>query len=142
MAQSEHEPIDPLAEARKRQLERIERFRRAGYHVNPNTHRPEAYLGDAVYASWDGFSIWLDTRASGPEHQVQLCLGPEELEALDRFRAPLGESQLRPPLTRELKTELTNMLMDLGMGKDMPTPEQRRRLVVVAVLVQGIPVNA
>lgn len=130
-----------LIELQQRQKERIERYRRAGYRQNPQTQRFETYLGDAVYASWDGFNIWLDTRASGPD-KVELCLGPEELEALDRFRAPLGEPQLRPPLTRELKTELTNMLMDLGMSKAVPTDEQRRRLAAVAVLVQGIPVNA
>jgi len=48
----------------------------------------EDYLGDGVYATWDGWSITLDLRAQLPTSPVTtIALEPEVLEALDRFRA-------------------------------------------------------
>jgi hypothetical protein len=32
----------------------------------------ETYLGDGVYASFDGFQIWLDTRAQLPVNRIAL----------------------------------------------------------------------
>jgi hypothetical protein len=32
----------------------------------------ETYLGDGVYASFDGFQIWLDTRAQHPVNRIAL----------------------------------------------------------------------
>jgi hypothetical protein len=47
----------------------------------------ETYLGDGVYASFDGFGIWLDLRAQGPE---RICLEPNVLVALVEFAKTLG----------------------------------------------------
>jgi hypothetical protein len=47
----------------------------------------ERYLGDGVYASFDGWSIWLDLRAQGPE---RICLEPEVLANLIEFALALG----------------------------------------------------
>ena len=32
----------------------------------------EEYLGDGVYASFDGYQIWLDTRAQHPVNRIAL----------------------------------------------------------------------
>ena len=32
----------------------------------------ETYLGDGVYASFDGYQIWLDTRAQDPVNRIAL----------------------------------------------------------------------
>jgi hypothetical protein len=32
----------------------------------------ETYLGDGVYASFDGYQIWLDTRAQHPVNRIAL----------------------------------------------------------------------
>jgi len=32
----------------------------------------DEYLGDGVYASWDGHQIWLDTRAQQPVNKIAL----------------------------------------------------------------------
>lgn len=45
----------------------------------------ERYLGDGVYASYDGYNVWLDTRAQEPIQQI--ALEPDVLVALDAFRA-------------------------------------------------------
>jgi hypothetical protein len=64
----------------------------------------DVYLGDGVYASFDGFNIWLDTRAQLPEHRI--ALEPATYEALvsyvaylqqkaeDRVKAKLEEKSL------------------------------------------------
>lgn len=43
-----------------------------------------AYLGDGVYATFDGYNIWLDLRAQ--VDTTRICLEPQVLEALDKFR--------------------------------------------------------
>lgn len=43
----------------------------------------ETYLGDGVYATWDGWHIWLDLRAQGPD---KIALDPSVLDALQEFR--------------------------------------------------------
>ena len=49
---------------------------------------PEAYLGDGVYASFDGWNIWLATRVQTPVHTI--CLEPEVIAALVKFMKSLG----------------------------------------------------
>jgi hypothetical protein len=44
----------------------------------------ETYLGDGLYASWDGFSIWLRAPRSNGDHYV--ALEPEVFTALLKFR--------------------------------------------------------
>lgn len=44
---------------------------------------PEDYLGDGVYASFDGYHIWLDTRAQIPINRI--ALEPSVLAALNRY---------------------------------------------------------
>lgn len=47
----------------------------------------ETYLGDGVYAKFDGWNIWLDLHAQGPD---RICLEPEVLLALFKFAKSLG----------------------------------------------------
>ncbi len=51
----------------------------------------EMYLGDAVYASFDGYHIWLKT-SNGIETTNQIALEPGVLNTLDMFRKQLQES--------------------------------------------------
>lgn len=44
------------------------------------------YLGDAVYASFDGYNIWLRT---GDGNQQQIALEPAVFDALVRYREKL-----------------------------------------------------
>ncbi len=46
----------------------------------------ETYLGDAVYASFDGYRIWLRTGDGGNQ---RIALEPAVLWALDSWRAAL-----------------------------------------------------
>ena len=48
----------------------------------------DRYLGDGVYASYDGYAIGLDLRAQGTR-EVKIFLEPEVLQALDRYRADI-----------------------------------------------------
>lgn len=48
---------------------------------------PDSYLGDGVYASFDGFCIWLDLR--GQNSKTKIALEPEVLASLDRYRAEI-----------------------------------------------------
>lgn len=43
----------------------------------------DAYLGDGVYASFDGYAICLDLRG---QDKSRIVLGPTELAALDVYR--------------------------------------------------------
>jgi hypothetical protein len=47
---------------------------------NPN----EEYLGDGVYAVWDGWTITLDLRAQ--DDTTRIALEPEVIDSLMRFR--------------------------------------------------------
>lgn len=51
------------------------------------------YLGDGVYASYDGYQIWLRTPREGGWHEI--ALEPPVLEALDEYRARIAESDRR-----------------------------------------------
>ena len=42
-------------------------------------HIPDTYLGDGVYASFDGCLLWLDLRA---QDNSRIALEPEVLESL------------------------------------------------------------
>lgn len=42
------------------------------------------YLGDGVYASFDGFAIWLTTE-NGIVTTNRICLEPEVCQALSEF---------------------------------------------------------
>lgn len=44
----------------------------------------DVYLGDGVYASFDGYQIWLDTRAQRPVSRI--ALDSNVLWNLDRFK--------------------------------------------------------
>ena len=50
----------------------------------------ETYLGDAVYASFDGYQIWLRTGDSGNQ---RIALEPAVLNALDDYRKHLQQEQ-------------------------------------------------
>jgi hypothetical protein len=43
----------------------------------------ETYLGDGVYAVFDGYQIWLDTRAQYPVNKI--ALEPYVYQALKKF---------------------------------------------------------
>ena len=44
----------------------------------------DTYLGDGVYASFDGYQIILDLRAQ--DSTTRIALEPQVLEALDRYK--------------------------------------------------------
>jgi hypothetical protein len=51
---------------------------------------PETYLGDGVYATHDGYHVWLDCRAQpgltiGPSGAPSIALEPPVLRELMRF---------------------------------------------------------
>lgn len=52
------------------------------------------YLGDGVYASFDGYHVSLDTRAQNPVNYI--ALGPSVLAALARYVARLNEPEPEP----------------------------------------------
>lgn len=43
----------------------------------------DTYLGDGVYASFDGYQIWLDTRAQEPVNRI--ALEPAAYSALLKY---------------------------------------------------------
>lgn len=50
------------------------------------------YLGDAVYAIFDGDGIWLHTNSHKPEEaDNKIYLEPAVLSALDRFRTRMAQ---------------------------------------------------
>ncbi len=44
----------------------------------------DEYLGDGVYASWDGFHLWLDLR--GQDKTTRIALEPSVMGRLIEFR--------------------------------------------------------
>lgn len=50
------------------------------------------YIGDGVYASYDGFSFWLET-SNGEEIKNRICLEPDVLEALILYVQYVRENQ-------------------------------------------------
>lgn len=62
----------------------------------PNTDKFKAYLGDSVYAYFDGFAIHLTTENGyGPTSTI--VLEPEVLHALDAFRKRMEEMHPKTP---------------------------------------------
>lgn len=60
----------------------------------------EVYLGDGVYASHDGYQVWLRTERDG--RPVAIALEPAVMERLIRFDAAVRDgrqsiSDRRPP---------------------------------------------
>jgi len=49
--------------------------------------KKEVYLGDGLYASFDGYSFWLRAPRENGDHEV--ALEPEILKAFDDFRASI-----------------------------------------------------
>jgi len=49
------------------------------------------YLGDGVYASYDGFHIWLDLR--GQDSTTRIALDWQVLRELDRFKAIIEKGE-------------------------------------------------
>jgi hypothetical protein len=49
----------------------------------------ERYIGDGVYASFDGFNIWLRTQRETGWHEI--ALEPEVLDALLAYAKSLRE---------------------------------------------------
>jgi hypothetical protein len=58
----------------------------------PTIH--DEYLGDGVYASFDGFQIWLDTRAQSPVNRI--ALDPQTYSALLRYAQRI-KALITPP---------------------------------------------
>lgn len=50
----------------------------------------ETYLGDGLYASFDGFQFWL--RAPRPEGDHRVALEPSTMMAFDEYRAKITEA--------------------------------------------------
>lgn len=46
-----------------------------GEDAAPKAPRAETYLGDGVYASYDGFQVWLRTDRGGGQHLIALETG-------------------------------------------------------------------
>lgn len=61
-----------------------------------------SYIGDGVYASHDGYAIWLTCTIDGRVQEV--CLEPEVLEQLDRYRAWLAEKAIHTNHSNETST--------------------------------------
>lgn len=53
----------------------------------------DEYLGDGVYASFDGYQIWLDTRAQ--ETVNRIALEPAVFDALLRYRENLNKENAK-----------------------------------------------
>lgn len=53
---------------------------------------PQTYLGDAVYAYYDGYHIWLRT---GDGNDQRIALEPAVFDALVRYRKKLYEDLAR-----------------------------------------------
>ncbi len=49
----------------------------------------ETYLGDGVYASYDGYHIWLDTRGQLPVNRI--ALEPAVFKALVKYHRRIEE---------------------------------------------------
>lgn len=52
-------------------------------------NKHDEYLGDGVYASYDGLYVWLDLR--GQDNTTRIGLDPSVLKMLDRYRKRLAQ---------------------------------------------------
>lgn len=62
----------------------------------PEGHTHADYLGDGVYASFDGYHVWLRTQRENGWHEV--ALEPLVIETLNRYAA-----RLRSPETSQAR---------------------------------------
>lgn len=53
----------------------------------------KTYLGDGVYAEFDGYYIWLYT-SNGVEESQRIALEPQVLDNLNSYAKALGEEPL------------------------------------------------
>ena len=60
----------------------------------PDHNKQEEYLGDGVYASYDGYHIVLDLR--GQDDTTRIALEPEVYFQLTRFAARCWEGEAKP----------------------------------------------
>lgn len=60
--------------------------------VMPREHVPETYLGDAVYASYDGFQIWLRT---GDGNNQRIALDSHTCAALMEYVERIREANAK-----------------------------------------------
>ena len=58
------------------------------------------YLGDGVYASFDGYQIWLDLR--GQDNTTRIALEPAVMDALVRYRDSHNTQDTQPPAGTEV----------------------------------------
>ena len=49
------------------------------------------YIGDGVYADFDGYHVVLTTERMAPSRTATICLDDQVLAALDRYRTRLKE---------------------------------------------------
>ena len=49
----------------------------------------DTYLGDGVYASYDGYHVWLDLRT---QDGTRIALEPEVLKMLDLYRRTIQQA--------------------------------------------------
>lgn len=61
--------------------------------LKPKRVIPDAYIGDGVYASFDGYMLWLDTRGQEPCHRI--ALEPEVIVGLEAYLKALRERLAR-----------------------------------------------
>lgn len=59
----------------------------------------DRYLGDGVYASFDGFQIWLDLRGQGSP--CRIALEPGAFRSLLQFSADIKAEQEQPVIHGE-----------------------------------------
>lgn len=61
-------------------------------HQDPTELRDKSYLGDSVYAYFDGHRVWLTTENGLPDDPSnKICFEPGVLIALDRYRKLLKD---------------------------------------------------
>lgn len=58
--------------------------------ISPKPAAAEEYLGDGLYASFDGWSVWLRAPRENGDHTV--ALDPDVLAELNRFAARVRAS--------------------------------------------------
>jgi hypothetical protein len=60
--------------------------------------KSDSYLGDGVYATFNGWQLWLDLR---DQDDSQICLEREVWEALQRYMIRMGVEPIDPKEARE-----------------------------------------
>jgi hypothetical protein len=97
----------------------------------------ETYLGDGVYASWDGFSIWLRAPRSNGDHYV--ALEPEIFTALLKFRNyPRGKLSDDDEGEADLAITVRDRTVVIAFAKPMRwiAMDKRTALAIARTLVE------